>query len=203
MNNSFYMFFLFFISQIGTCQENLENCFRVDDLSVEDRNQNYPFDKATKIIFASFEDKSTKLKLFENNKMNKDGYASYFQGEIMQIYFDSLKNNMSKYNPDLFEEKIELSEIQKNELTDLIYNYGNNHEDAVIWGAKCFIPRNAILFFDENNKLFEFIEICFECYQYKTSNYNVDLNNNCGQKLSLLKELFEKSGIEYGIKKQL
>lgn len=43
--------------------------------------------KAAKIIFTSFKDKSTKLKLFENNKLNTDGYTSYFKGEIMQIYF--------------------------------------------------------------------------------------------------------------------
>lgn len=203
MKNIILIFLLFFISQIGTCQEDLENCFRVDDLSVEDRNYRYPFDKASKIVFASFEDESTKLKSFENNKLNKEGYTSYFQGEIMQIYFDSLRNDKSKYNPELFEEKVELSEAQKDEFTDLIYNFGNNHKDAVIWGANCYRPRNAILFFDENNQLIEFIEICFECNRYKTSSFKVDLNINCGEKLSLLKDLFEQAGIEYGIKKQL
>ena len=103
MNNIISVLFLFFISQIGTCQEDLENCFRVDDLSVEDRNYRYPFDKASKIVFASFEDESTKLKSFENNKLKKEEYTSYFQGEIMQIYFDSLRNDKYKYNPEFFE----------------------------------------------------------------------------------------------------
>lgn len=203
MKNIICTLFFLIISQIGICQEELENCFRIDNFTIEQRNQKYPYDKAAKIIFASFEDKSTKLKFFENNKLNKNGYISYFQGEIMKIYFDSLRKDKSKYIPELFEEKIELLEIQKNELTDLIYNFGNNHKDAIIWGAKCYMPRNAILFFDKNNQLFEFIEICFECNQYKTSSTKVDLNNNCGQKISLLKDLFEQAGIEYGIKKQL
>jgi len=195
-------FLLFFISQIGTCQEELENCFRVDDLSVENRNYRYPFDKASKIVFASFDDDLKKLDLFEYERDEEQ--ERYVVGEIMQIYFAFLKKNKSKYNPEMFNEKVELSETQKNEFTDLIYNFGNNHKDALLrGGANCYRPRNAILFFDENNKLFEFIEICFECNRYKTSSFKVDLNNNCGQKLSLLKDLFEQVGIEYGIKKQL
>src|SRR5690554_6465945 len=108
MKNIICTLFFLIISQIGICQEELENCFRIDNFTIEQRNQKYPYDKAAKIIFASFEDKSTKLKLFENNKLNKNGYTSYFQGEIMKIYFDSLRKDKSKYIPELFEEKIEL-----------------------------------------------------------------------------------------------
>ncbi|WCM42749.1 hypothetical protein MG290_03455 [Flavobacterium sp. CBA20B-1] len=119
------------------------------------------------------------------------------------MYFDELKNNFSYYNPADFEEKIDLNEEQKNELTDLIYNFGNNHNNAVMWAAKCYMPRNAILFFDDRNNLFEFIEICFECSRYRTSDDNVDLNNNCAEKLYLLKEQFAKAGIQYGVKKEM
>ncbi|RRJ91228.1 hypothetical protein EG240_06910 [Paenimyroides tangerinum] len=202
MKNIILIFLLFFISQIGTCQEDLENCFRVDDLSVEDRNYRYPFDKASKILFTSFDDDLKKLDLFEYERDEEQ--ERYVVGEIMQIYFAFLKKNKSKYNPEMFNEKVELSETQKNEFTDLIYNFGNNHKDALLrWGANCYRPRNAILFFDENNQLFEFIEICFECNRYKKDSFKVDLNINCGEKLSLLKDLFEQAGIEYGIKKQL
>lgn len=119
----------------------------------------------------------------------------------MQTYFDILKKRPSKYNPDHFEEKAELSENQKNELTDLIYNFENNHKDAVLWAASCYMPRNAVLFFNDNNKLIEFIEICFECNNYRTNSKKMDLNNNCGEKLYLLKEQFSKAGIQYGIVK--
>lgn len=98
-----------------------------------------------------------------------------------------------------FEEKVELSEHQKNELTDLIFNVGNN---IYVSGAKCYKPRNAILFFDDKNKLFEFVEICFECNNYRTSNEKMNLNNNCDEKLYQLKEKFAKVGIKYGIEKE-
>lgn len=184
-----------------SAQKKLEQCYRTNKIPVEKRNQNYPYNKAVKIVFASFQDNSRKLKLFENTKLNKNGINSFMDGEVMKIYVDSLKKDISKFNPDLFEEKVELSENQKNELTDLIYNFGNNHKNAVMWAAKCYMPRNAILFFDDNDKLFEFVEVCFECSRYRTSNDDVDLNNNCAEKLYLLKEQFARAGIKYGIEK--
>lgn len=183
----------------ASAQKKLEQCYRTNKIPVEKRNQNYPYNKSTKIVFASFEDNSRKLKLFENTKLNKNGINSFMDGEVMKIYVDSLKKDLSKYNPDLFEEKVELSENQKNELTDLIYNFGNNHKNAVMWAASCYMPRNAILFFDENDKLFEFVEICFECNNYRTNSKKMELNNNCGEKLYLFREQFLKAGIKYGI----
>lgn len=195
--------FCLLISFINTsAQKKLEQCYRINKLSIEKRNQNYPYNKTAKIVFASFEDNSRKLKLFENTKLNKNGMNSFMDGEVMKIYVDSLKKDLSKYNPDLFEEKVELSENQKNELTDLIYNFGNNHKNAVMWAAKCYMPRNAILFFDDNDKLFEFVEICFECNNYRLSTKKFDLNNNCAEKLYLLKDQFAKAGIRYGIEKE-
>ena len=88
---------MFFISQIGTCQEELENCFRVDDLSVENRIYRYPFDKVSKIVFASFDDDLKKLDLFEY--VRDEEQERYVVGEIMQIYFVFLKKNKSKYHP--------------------------------------------------------------------------------------------------------
>ncbi|MBA5793227.1 hypothetical protein H1R17_08310 [Flavobacterium sp. xlx-214] len=197
MTFRFLITFFLLISFISTSAQDEESqCVRVDNFSIEQRNQKYPFNKATKIVFASFKGDESKL---PKNKRSKDydgERALYVEGQIMQIYFDILKKRPSKFNPDHFEEKVELSENQKNELTDLIFNVGNN---IYVSGAKCYMPRNAILFFGDNNKLIEFVEICFECNNYRTSNEKIDLNNNCGEKLYLLKEQFSKAGIQYGI----
>ena len=185
----------------ASAQDEESQCVRINNFSVEERNQNYPFNKASRIIFVSFKSDENKLPRSKRKKGYDEGTAPYVDGEIMQTYFNNLKKRPSKYNPDHFEEKVKLSENQKNELTDLIYNFGNNHSNAVMWAAKCYMPRNAILFFDDNDKLFEFIEICFECNNYRTSSEKMDLNNNCAEKLYLLKEQFAKAGIKYGIEK--
>lgn len=164
-----------------SAQDEELQCVRVNDFSVEKRNQNYPFNKAKRIVFTSFEEDHRKLLKNKDRVYEKDEIISYMHGEIMQEYFDSLKLDFARYNPDDFEEKVDLNEEQKNEFTDLIFNFGNNHNNAVMWATKCYMPRNAILFFDDRNNLFEFIEICFECSRYRTSDDNVDLNNNCAE----------------------
>jgi len=184
---------------LNTFGQNEGACFRINDFSAEERNQNYPYNKASRIVFTSFKENHRKLSRNKNRVYEKGEIISYIKGEIMQEYFDSLKVDFSRYNPDDFEEKVDLNDEQKNELTDLIYNFGNNHKDAVMWAAKCYIPRNAILFFDENDDLFGFIEICFECHNYRTSSDNIDLNKNCGEKLYRLKGLFSIVGIKYGV----
>lgn len=192
--------FCLLISSFSTfAQDEESQCVRIKNFSVEERNQNYPFNKASRIVFASFQGDENKLPKNKRKKGYDERTAPYVAGEIMQTYFDILKKRPSKYNPEHFEEKVELSENQKNQLTDLIFNLGNN---IYVSGAKCYMPRNAILFFDDNAKLFEFVEICFECSRYRTSNDDVDLNNNCAEKLYLLKEQFAKAGIKYGIEKE-
>ncbi len=180
-------------------QDEESQCVRIKNFSIEERNQNYPFNKASRIVFVSFKSDENKLPKSKRKKGYDEGTAPYVAGEIMQTYFDMIKKRPSKVNLNYFEEKVELSENQKNQLTDLIFNVGNN---IYVSGAKCYMPRNAILFFDDNNKLFEFVEICFECNNYRTSNEKMDLNNNCDEKLYQLKEQFAKAGIKYEIEKE-
>ncbi|RRA97112.1 hypothetical protein [Paenimyroides viscosum] len=189
--------FCLLISFINTSAQDEESqCVKINNFSIEERNQNYPFNKARRIVFSSFQGDENKLPKNKRKKGYDEGTAPYVAGEIMQTYFDMIKKRPSKVNLNHFEEKVELSENQKNQLTDLIFNVGNN---IYVSGAKCYMPRNAILFFDDNDKLFEFIEICFECNNYRTSSEKMNLNNNCTEKLNLLKEQFAKAGIKYGI----
>lgn len=68
---------------------------------------------------------------------------------------------------------------------------------------ECYNPRNAILFLDIDNKVFEFIEICFECDKTEESSDKVNLGIMCNQKLDMVKEFFKEVGVEYGITKGL
>ncbi|NEN25353.1 hypothetical protein G3O08_17800 [Cryomorpha ignava] len=62
---------------------------------------------------------------------------------------------------------------------DILLN--DNDPDRIEVVSDCYIPRNGILFFDIQNHLIGFIEICFECNKIKTTGicekWDIDLGN--------------------------
>ena len=162
------------------------NCARVKSIPLAERLKHYPFDLTKEVKFVSF----------------KSSYDTLFGG----YYNDSLpRKNDTVCFSKLFE-IITLTPPQVDRLTNLIYNYGfkfNYKPKGNVYfigtTMNCYNPRNAILFLDKNNKVFEFIEICFECKQTRTSSDNVSLGTECNQKLLLIKDLFKEAGIKYGV----
>jgi hypothetical protein len=68
----------------------------------------------------------------------------------------------------------------------------------------CFNPRNAILFYDKNGDLIEYIDICFECLKHTNSYEKLDNQSYwCEQKYWRLQKLFEKVGVKNGTIKSL
>ena len=193
---------LLIISFSASAQKEESQCVRIKNFSVEERNQDYPFNKAKRVVFTSFKENHRKLLKNKDRVYEKGEIISYMHGEIMQEYFDSLRVDFTRYNPDDFEEKVDLNDDQKNELTDLIFNFGTKKKNLTVGGAKCYTPRNAILFFNENDELFGFLEICFQCNGFRKSTKEIDLYDRCAEKLYLLKEQFAKAGIKYGIEKE-
>jgi hypothetical protein len=170
--------------------DSSHNCARVKSIPLSQRLKLYPFQNARQIQLVSFK--------------------SSFDTTVGEFYKDSLpRMNDTVCYSKLFEIKT-LDQAQIDTLTDLIYNYGFKFKykpkgKVYFTGSmlQCYHPKNAILFIDRNNKVFEFIEICFECKRTRTSSNNVSLGANCNQKLDLIKDFFKAAGIEYGITKGL
>ena len=169
--------------------EKSSDCARVKSIPLADRLKRYPFNKAKEIQLVSFK--------------------SSYDTATGEYYKDSLPrmNDIICYSK-LFEIKT-LTPKQVDTLTDLIYNYnfkfkykpkGNVYFIGTM--IQCYNPRNAILFLDKDNKVIEFIEICFECKRTRTSSDNVSLGTNCNQKLLLIKKFFKEAGIQYGVSEQ-
>ena len=164
------------------------DCARVKSIPLSERLRLYPFNKATQIQLVSF-------------KSNYDTAAG-------EYYYDSLpRMNDTVCYSKLFEVKTLMS-YQVDTLTDLIYNYGFKFKykakgNVYFIGSvsQCYNPRNAILFLDKDNTVFEFIEICFECERTRTSSDKVSLGTACNQKLQLIKSFFKDVGLDYGITK--
>lgn len=167
------------------------NCIKLTSKSFAERLKNYPFNVASRVQFVSFE---SKIDTLEGNTIINDSKGL------------PRKNDTICYSK-LFEIK-NLSHSQVDQLTNILYNYGyrkNLKSEGVIYigeSSLCYIPRNAILFLDKEGKVFEFIEICFECDKIEVSSPSIGLGIMCTQKLTLLKIVFKKVGLEYGIKKE-
>ncbi|KAF2515282.1 hypothetical protein [Flavobacterium foetidum] len=63
----------------------------------------------------------------------------------------------------------------------------------------CYMPRNAVLFLDANNKIIAYLEICFGCDNYRSSDKRLNIGEYCNTKYKMLKSIFENSSIKYGI----
>ena len=50
-----------------------------------------------------------------------------------------------------------------------------------------------------DKKVFEFIEICFECDRTRESSNRVSLGTGCNQKLQLIRNYFKAVGINFGV----
>jgi len=84
-----------------------------------------------------------------------------------------------------FTDTFSLTQIDKKALADILFNYKYRIKGKYELGSSCYIPRDAILFLDKNGNLLDYVEICFECtdYRLKTDKWKFDF---CEGKLGLL-----------------
>lgn len=148
----------------------------------------------------------------ERNSINPFSLAK----EVWLVAFPFLEDNtvhLISFDPLIidhanFRETILLSASATDTLTDILYNYAyrrnpdslNGKPVYYVYGEKgCYMPRNAILFLNEKRKTFAFIELCFECSNFRVSSNEVVTGNFCIQKYDLLKRFFRDHTIRYGI----
>lgn len=167
------------------------HCYRTNSLPFAERMQNYPFNRAAKITIASFRDKRTQLVSLDSLALCRCGDDFYSSVPVAS-------------NPEgatsFFEEEITLSPDRVNTLSSILYEYGYREGAAgpqIRYG--CYYPHNAILFYDNNNEVFAYIELCFSCTGHETS-YERGQDNItwCDGKIDLLKAFFSGCGIKTG-----
>lgn len=169
-------------TELGGEDSNTENwqCKYVEKYNSIERRNRYPFNKAYEIKIASFN--YVGAKGLPTLPM-KDGMVDV--GKLQEL------KTLSYANVDT--------------LTDILYNFTYRGSGAVEGGAACYEPRNVILFADPSGKVFEFIEICFECGRRRSSLDKPEEGGKsdafgefCDGKFDLLKQFFMKQGIKYG-----
>ena len=102
---------------------------------------------------------------------------------------------------DLIKEKAALSLEKIESLTDLLYNIGYKNPEAELYSiikGTCYEPRNAIIFLDQNDKVIEYIGICFSCGTHDFSSDKIIEFNYCTNKYALLAKFFRANGVKLG-----
>jgi hypothetical protein len=104
-------------------------------------------------------------------------------------------------NPDssVIKEMHELSGSQIDSLTDILFNIAYKGQTSSLPIAMCFIPRNAIIFQDMEGKVFDYIQICFECQEIRASSAKIGIGDFCEKKMEALRLLFSQVGMKYGM----
>ncbi|MBC7863225.1 MAG: hypothetical protein IAF38_09635 [Bacteroidia bacterium] len=90
-------------------------------------------------------------------------------------------------------------ELPANEIDSLLKIFGNKKlfQKMPGGGSNCFFPRHTFLFYDKNNKVIGFMEICFQCDMVLTSSNLIKRfeGNFIGEGEKKLKELCKRVGI--------
>ncbi|WP_311954498.1 hypothetical protein [Mucilaginibacter terrae] len=161
-----------------------DDCIQVNNYSVKDRLSKYPFNKASKILAVSYHSNSSVTHL-EKSIKSFSTYGLHVKEGVLDC-------------ATLVEIKL-LNKYQINKLTNIIYNitYGNapiHTEDHM----SCFMPRNALIFIGNKGKVFDYLEICFECLNTESLSNRITIGTVCNQKYQMLKRFFIGLGIKTG-----
>jgi hypothetical protein len=145
------------------------HCIHQNKLSINERVNKFPFNIANEIRLVSFK-------------------SNYGDGLPMK----NKKVDLSKLN-----ESVILDKTRLDSLTDILYNTGYKGI-FYTFSEGCYIPRNAILFIDTSGQVQAYIELCFQCGDYRLSSKKVNAGQFCTEKYNLLEVFFKTSGIKYG-----
>ncbi|MDZ7935988.1 MAG: hypothetical protein U5M51_13690 [Emticicia sp.] len=161
-------------------------CKYIPKYKVSNRLKFYPFNKAEYVRIISFKEKVV------------TDTTNFFRDKILasdKILPDNVMSDLS-VQPKVFESCL-LNKSDIKSLTNVLYNHSFSGKKYEVEMA-CYTPRNAIIFYDDRGFAFEWIEICFECTQYKKTSAKVQAGDFCIGKYELLQAFFKKKGIKYG-----
>lgn len=155
----------------------------------------HPFNKATKVKIISYNiDFQNDMPLPMRQIEGQDSL------EIKKMIEDQkkpiqLNSIIGKENMDGIDKSKTLNYIEIFKLSKLLYNTCGKFTTNVRRISTCFFPRNAVLFYDENDKVFDFLEICFQCEGVEFySEKSIAINNMCNNFYSKIEAYFIKKG---------
>ena len=170
---------------------NIERSQKIDYTKYysAERANFYPLNITFKVAIVSF-DKQVKKIDSSDWRFGKSAYKDYAGDVKYGLPFLNDTIRLSK----LIQSKI-LSNNQVDSLTDILYNTCYRWTITETRKAMCYLPHNAILFFDKNERFIDYIEICFDCHQFKYSNKKIVRFEECDFSVLELKNYFRDMGL--------
>ncbi|MBS1526778.1 MAG: hypothetical protein JST19_14060 [Bacteroidetes bacterium] len=167
------------------------DCVFTHRYTVIQRLGKYPFNKAVKILAISYNgepDPNDDVKTIGDTTTprKEKPHGLFFHNDTLDL-------------SNIFEIK-QLTAEQVAKLTNIMFNtkarIPNYHPDP---GRKCFEPRDALIFYDKKGKVFDYMEICFECMMYESKSNKLFLTSvYCNQQFDLIKKFLISLGIQFG-----
>ena len=182
MRNFLFLILLLAQNSFSQSYENNAKCVRTKNLSEQQRLNHFPFSKSSQIKLISFKDNLEEV-----------------SGQALIKHISSIKLGKDVFNSELYNETATLTSEQINNLSDIIFNFTYKKMPYASEDIKCYIPRNAVLFLDVDNKIIAYLELCFSCKHFRSSDKRFSIGEYCDTKYDMLKSIFESNGIKYGI----
>ncbi|WP_025142091.1 hypothetical protein [Pedobacter jeongneungensis] len=179
-------------------------CMYRNKYSPVERLKFFPFNQHKTVMLISFEPPELRAEIIYT-----DTTKAQINTSVEEEVYPTLLEEKQKLDLTRLKEKKILSALEMDKLTDILYNFGytstKSYKGLLIAesdGYRCYEPRNAIVFLDENGLIAEYIEICFKCHRRKESSEKIKMGEFCDDKYDLLRKYFRATGIKYGTAKR-
>jgi hypothetical protein len=124
----------------------------------------------------------------------KNQYDNSFTEECFpKSIIHEFKDSTFQPKKDFFRQTVKVKKEDLDEIFNILYK--KRELSNIITNYDCYNPRNGILFYDKNNQVFAFFEICFECQGKKTTSNIPSMDRLTRDEYNELKVLFNKYGI--------
>lgn len=195
----FFFIFSFSFSQkrkapppSGISYHNINKDFK--PATFNNRIKNFPFNKTSKIKFLSYNLDFKKEPIYIPPPPNDSIAIRNYENRKFPV---KLSDILSDKSLEGAQQQKNLNLIEIEELSNIILNECAKYTTGLININGCYFPRNAILFYDENDKIFAYFEICFECGGFKSDPKKLfEHDFICEDVYYKLENFFNKTGIK-------
>jgi hypothetical protein len=194
MKNIRHIIFLCLITLLFGC-DNSSNKSTIENKTVKPSVDSFDGGE-TSCVYAKTTKKLSET--FPFNVADKIEVVSYTCRTCAKDYHDSdslIVDN--KFIVKNTQDKVTLTKSQIDSLFSILYNYKMKRKGNFVYEAACYMPRHSIVFY-KNQKPISFLEICFECFNYRQTK-NVDFGEFCDAKYCDLYKFFKSIGIKNGL----
>ncbi|MCI3938616.1 hypothetical protein MQX03_15565 [Chryseobacterium aahli] len=176
----------------GISYNNINKGFKPETFN--NRIKNFPFNKTSKVKLISYNLDFKKEPIYtpphpDDSIAIKNYYNRKIPAKLSDILYAENLNGIQQ------QKSLNLIEIQK--LSNIIFNECDKYSSGLISSSGCYFPRNAVLFYDENDKIFAQFEICFQCDGFESQPKKLfEENMRCQSIYGMLESFFNKLGIK-------